>query len=169
MRNSWLFLVPLVGLMACGVDSSAELSGDEAASQSEELRKWDPCATVRCAAGTHCVAKGRRAYCVPDEQACTQDSDCRLFDNYCDGCACQALGLNEPEPVCKGTYVQCFAQPCMGKVAVCRSGTCQVESSTVSGGEKCGSVTCPTGQVCCNSSCGICTPPDGFCIQIACL
>jgi hypothetical protein len=37
------------------------------------------------------------------------------------------------------------------------------------GGERCGDTTCSTGMVCCNSSCGICTPPDGACIQIACL
>jgi hypothetical protein len=37
------------------------------------------------------------------------------------------------------------------------------------GGERCGDTTCGAGQVCCNSSCGICTPPDGACIQIACL
>jgi hypothetical protein len=37
-----------------------------------------------------------------------------------------------------------------------------------SAGEPCGSTTCGTGEVCCNASCGICTPPDGVCIQIAC-
>ncbi|KAL7559231.1 hypothetical protein ACA910_013120 [Epithemia clementina (nom. ined.)] len=31
------------------------------------------------------------------------------------------------------------------------------------------SVVCPVGQVCCNSSCGICTPPGGLCIQLACI
>lgn len=38
-----------------------------------------------------------------------------------------------------------------------------------SGGEACGDTTCGDGLVCCNSSCGICTPPGGACIQIACL
>ncbi len=33
----------------------------------------------------------------------------------------------------------------------------------------CGSKTCRNGQVCCNSSCGICTDPGDFCIQLACL
>ncbi len=33
---------------------------------------------------------------------------------------------------------------------------------------QCGSITCPTGQVCCNSSCGICTPPGDVCIQMVC-
>ena len=32
----------------------------------------------------------------------------------------------------------------------------------------CGGVTCPAGQLCCNASCGICAPPGGVCIQIAC-
>ena len=35
-------------------------------------------------------------------------------------------------------------------------------------GESCGPNTCETGEVCCNASCGICTPPDGACIQVAC-
>jgi len=35
-------------------------------------------------------------------------------------------------------------------------------------GAPCGSVTCPTGQVCCNASCGICTAPGGACIQVVC-
>ncbi len=35
-------------------------------------------------------------------------------------------------------------------------------------GETCGATTCPVGQTCCNASCGICTPPGGACIQIAC-
>ncbi len=34
--------------------------------------------------------------------------------------------------------------------------------------EPCGAGYCPAGEVCCNASCGICTPPDGVCIQIAC-
>lgn len=34
--------------------------------------------------------------------------------------------------------------------------------------EQCGTVVCPPGLVCCNASCGICTEPGGFCIQIAC-
>lgn len=35
-------------------------------------------------------------------------------------------------------------------------------------GEPCGSVVCGEGQVCCNASCSICTPPDGACIQRVC-
>lgn len=32
----------------------------------------------------------------------------------------------------------------------------------------CGAATCPEGQICCNPSCGICTPPDGMCTQQFC-
>jgi len=35
-------------------------------------------------------------------------------------------------------------------------------------GEACGPVECGSGEVCCNSSCGICTAPDGFCTQQIC-
>lgn len=34
--------------------------------------------------------------------------------------------------------------------------------------EVCGDVRCASGEVCCNASCGICTEPGGFCIQLAC-
>lgn len=36
-------------------------------------------------------------------------------------------------------------------------------------GVTCGTVTCPTGQYCCNASCSMCAPPGVACIQIACL
>jgi hypothetical protein len=36
------------------------------------------------------------------------------------------------------------------------------------GGERCGATVCSAGKVCCNASCGICTPPGGVCTQQAC-
>jgi hypothetical protein len=35
-------------------------------------------------------------------------------------------------------------------------------------GEACGAVTCPQGTECCNSSCGVCVEPGGFCTQQVC-
>jgi hypothetical protein len=35
-------------------------------------------------------------------------------------------------------------------------------------GLRCGPNTCARGQICCNPSCGICTPPDGFCTEQLC-
>ncbi len=43
-----------------------------------------------------------------------------------------------------------------------------VPDSEPQAGERCGAKTCPVGQVCCNASCGICTPPDGMCTQQFC-
>lgn len=67
--------------------------------------------------------------CVPEAPSagnCTTDADCRTFSNYCDGCSCNALGVTDPNPVCKGTTVSCFADPCMGKTATCVAGTCSL-------------------------------------------
>ncbi|HEX4338590.1 MAG TPA: hypothetical protein VH062_21945 [Polyangiaceae bacterium] len=36
-------------------------------------------------------------------------------------------------------------------------------------GPQCGSKVCPSGQVCCNASCGVCTPPGYACDAIACV
>jgi hypothetical protein len=36
-------------------------------------------------------------------------------------------------------------------------------------GPKCGSKVCPADQVCCNASCGVCTPPGFACDAIACV
>lgn len=160
-------LATAVFALSCGVSGADIGSGPATDTTEDELRKRDPCAVVRCMAGTHCVAKGRNASCVPDAAACTTDADCRLFDNYCDGCACQALPVGAPDPVCTGTQVQCFAQPCAGKTATCQAGTCVVSDGT--SGTPCGNSTCNNGDVCCNASCGICTPPGYYCTQQACL
>jgi hypothetical protein len=41
-------------------------------------------------------------------------------------------------------------------------------SGAADAGVTCGRATCASGQVCCNASCGICTPPDGMCAQLEC-
>lgn len=42
-------------------------------------------------------------------------------------------------------------------------------SATDGGSVSCGPTTCAAGEVCCNESCGVCTPPDGFCTDEVCL
>ncbi len=37
-----------------------------------------------------------------------------------------------------------------------------------SSGVTCGTAVCPSGQYCCNASCGMCAPMGAACIQIAC-
>lgn len=124
-----LFAIAVGVLLAgCGVGQEpVDGTTDQTATGSEELRKWDPCMAVRCAAGTHCVSKGQTAACVANAQTCKADADCRLFANYCDGCGCQALSSSNPDPFCSGTTVACFAYPCMNKTAVCQGGTCKLQ------------------------------------------
>ncbi|MBI2393942.1 MAG: hypothetical protein HYV09_30510 [Deltaproteobacteria bacterium] len=97
-----LFLVSTLAFAGCAVQTESPEEGPTASTE-EAARRADPCAVVRCAAGTHCVAKGKTAECVADKT-----------------------------------------------------------------GVACGSTTCAPGDVCCNASCGICTPPGGMCIQLAC-
>jgi len=66
---------------------------------------------------------------------CTQDSDCELFAFYCTGCDCLVLAPGEAEPTCSGPGVQCFADACLNRVAVCDQGSCQVKENN-----------CPVGQ-----------------------
>ncbi len=129
----------------------------------------DPCAAVRCAVGTHCVASGGAARCERTPGACRADADCNLYDNYCGGCACNPLGYNQRPVTCERP-VMCVRQPCGGLVARCdtSTGRCQAAPAPTAG-PSCGRNTCAVGQVCCNASCGICTPPDGACIQLACV
>jgi hypothetical protein len=72
-------------------------------------------------------------HCVPDEPpgSCAGDADCRLFSDYCTGCDCRALSNIDPDPVCPGPGVQCFADPCQGKTAQCANGQCVVTGQCV--------------------------------------
>jgi hypothetical protein len=85
----------------------------------------NPCAVMRCAAGTTCTpdANGTTAQCVRNPGGCMQDSDCVLYDNYCGGCACDALGYNQ-KPVTCANPVQCLRQPCGGVTVTCQAGSC---------------------------------------------
>ncbi len=51
-------------------------------------------------------------------------------------------------------------------------GNSNVGGATAGGGSgsgiSCGASVCPTGQYCCNASCGVCAPMGAACIQIAC-
>jgi hypothetical protein len=45
---------------------------------------------------------------------------------------------------------------------------CRCVPSGGNTGEPCGGGTCAAGDVCCNASCGICTPPGGMCTMQVC-
>ena len=101
------------------------------------------CGTKLCAAGQYCC-NASCSMCAPmgaaciqiacdpvatggsSSQSCTLDSDCRLFDSYCGGCSCLALGKTAADPTCAGNTVNCIAAPCMNKTARCTSGQCGI-------------------------------------------
>ncbi len=123
------------------------------------------CATVRCTADTTCVADAAGVRCEPNPGTCATDADCTLSDNYCGGCACDALGRNQ-RPVTCTNPVACFRQPCGGMTARCDTTTrrCRAVTATPTG-PRCGTTTCAAGMVCCNPLRNICTAPGMFCIQ----
>jgi hypothetical protein len=84
------------------------------------------------------------------------------------------LGLCEPGYVWDASPDVCgckLENPCIA--TLCGPGTtCQVIDGNAyclsDGTQQCGKNTCGEGTSCCNASCGICTQPGFFCIQIAC-
>jgi hypothetical protein len=56
--------------------------------------------------------------------ACSDDNDCRTFENTCGTCSCKSLGKAEPDPVCSKEPVSCLAPSCTDSVAVCRDNRC---------------------------------------------
>jgi hypothetical protein len=99
------------------------------------------------------------------------------------GFPCPGLGecVDDPSDDCDpknggadcGGICKCTAGP----TVLCEAGkpwnddphVCSCAAPAGGGGPACGKVTCGKDQVCCNSSCGICTEKGGACIQIACL
>jgi hypothetical protein len=57
---------------------------------------------------------------------CRTDVDCRTFSFTCTGCDCLALSLGDPDPKCPAPAVQCFADPCLNRAAVCEAGRCTI-------------------------------------------
>jgi hypothetical protein len=73
------------------------------------------------------------------------------------------------------------SDPCLVDPTVCAPSTGGAEcggscgpigttgSDALDQGEACGHTHCQPDEVCCNDSCGICTPPGGLCPMIACV
>jgi hypothetical protein len=94
---------------------------------------------------------------------CGTDADCRTFADYCEGCNCRALPVCAKDPVCKGTPVSCFANPCLNQKAVCKAGRCELASAGICPLAECGpplglpNRICPDGK----STAG----PTGRCLR----
>jgi hypothetical protein len=144
------------------------------------------CGNNTCAKGEVCCNESCGICTEPDgfctEQLC-DDSDPgdKKYGPVCGGIAgfgCPGAGdcVDDPRDDCDpqnggadcGGVCEC--PPDAGATALCDFDS-SPEVCGFSGGDgaPCGNATCPKDQVCCNASCGICTPPDGACIQIACL
>jgi eight-cysteine-cluster-containing protein len=133
-------------------------------------------AGIPCPEGQICKLDGdfpdAGGHCIGANFECVTDKDC--FHTGCSGqiCANQDI-ITTCEFKCE---YGCYANAGCG----CVGGKCQFARDQALGqciaacnqpaptGEPCGSVTCGAGLVCCNASCGICTEPGGFCIQIVC-
>ena len=149
-------LVVACSATGCAVEIDVGVGGAGA-----ELRRFcGGIAGFPCPEGFVCV-DDRRDDCDPDEG----------------GADCGGVCRREPRGACHRDrdriYVSRDPDVCATVRFVCEVGQqaffdhcgCGCEPAPL---EQCGTVTCGPGLVCCNASCGICTPPDGFCIQIAC-
>ena len=72
--------------------------------------------------------------------------------------------------VCAAVFAACGAHYTLGSQPLSSgdSGAVDAGGGDAGGPVRCGSATCATGMVCCNPSCGICTPPGGGCTKQYC-
>jgi hypothetical protein len=150
-----------------GDDGDDPADGDEG----DTDPSTDPCATVRCPDGTHCEVQEMQCITTPCEliTACVPDEGD-------DEVTCASVLCRE------GTFCvetdegpQCLEpddNPC-NDYGCPPDSVCELEDGEplcvpVTSGIECGSVVCGDGEVCCNTSCGICAPPDSSCVQIVC-
>lgn len=136
--------LPALFALACAANAGPGTEDETVGASGETLAPPKACPAIAIL----CI-EGYRAkqlpncdqICVPDKGwECSTDEDCGAI--YCITTPC-------PQPECRGH--QCV----MGK-------------SHPTPGEQCGDSVCGAGMYCCNSSCGICAPDGGYCIQMAC-
>jgi hypothetical protein len=100
----------------------------------------NPCGPSRCNIGEYCCNEScglcapRGGICLQREcgpatvplAECADDSGCRTFSSYCDGCLCLPGAVLDPEPSCKATMVACILDPCHHQHAACVEGVCTI-------------------------------------------
>ena len=114
------------GAMSCG--GGDETPADEggpslgARGRNQDLPPGCHAECPPCPPGQVCPAIACKIVCAPGH--CAADSDCRLESNYCRGCNCEALTQGETGTTCRpDDIVNCFADPCLNKVAACDQAT----------------------------------------------
>lgn len=99
-----------------------------------------PCGPSRCQVGQFCCNEScglcapRGGICLQRQcgptaviQAeCTDDSACRAFSSYCDGCQCLPGSTLDPDPSCHATMVACILDPCHHQHPACVDGACTI-------------------------------------------
>lgn len=121
---------------------------------------------------------GIAGFPCPGNGQCVDDPSDDCDPNH-GGADCGGLCLCSPVGKCSaGSHWDAAPEvcACVSDTSACAAVLCPVGTlclvddgqARCVGGEACGKTTCGPGTECCNSSCGICTPPDGACIQIAC-
>lgn len=127
MRHRWSFAVLL--LVGCGTTQSTPDAAADAALESGANDSGADATRADGGASDGGVLDATASDGGFDAGACSGAQDCRLHSSYCSTAPCQCFPLRatEPDPKCEGTPITCFADPCMGKVATCSSGTCGVQ------------------------------------------
>lgn len=112
-------------------------------------KRKNPCARIRCAAGTVCCPKCG-GLCLPPEAPCSRE--------WCTPRPCNQATCQPGEYCCSERCSICAP---LG--ATCRDDVCLPEP-----GVQCGDTVCGPGEFCCNPNCGQCAPIDGACTNHYC-
>ncbi|MBN9166436.1 MAG: hypothetical protein BGO98_07305 [Myxococcales bacterium 68-20] len=151
--------------------SSSPASADEAASSASDAEQaavsaGEPLSgSTYASASTSSTDEPRDPNADPcDGTQCPEDQFCDLQSVRCVRAPCPAV------PTCISGMNPCAATSCIyGSRCESHDGQAAcVPMTAEGGGTPCGRSSCEPGMVCCNASCGICTPPDGACTQQAC-
>lgn len=127
-------------------------------------------AALECPGGQTCVDDPSDA-CDPDQG----DADCIgmcIGNGVGNGNGNGNGGVGQCGDPSTKTYVSTDLEQCAAIRFLCDGGTepffndCGCGCEEVE--EACGDGFCDVGDVCCNDSCGICTPPGGVCTQQVC-
>jgi hypothetical protein len=135
---------------------------------------------LSCEPGFHCELV--EVTCIqapcPPQPECVASPQCGGFAGF----TCEGEGecVDTPDDGCDpenggadcGGYCVCTVGPLIDCAPDHRFDPSPAVCACVKGdapeGEACGDTVCAADEVCCNASCGICTPPDGACTQQIC-
>jgi hypothetical protein len=161
-KSKMVAFAPLIALFTTATLTLANPVSITSIDAPLETVRLTPCATVRCAAGYTCQAIGNRARCVPNKPEGRRQCGASI-------CATGLTCCNASCGICTPPGVMCTQQVCDKPEPIPEPKPVPTEPAPGKGlGPKCGGGRCDAGNVCCNDSCGICTPPGGACIQLFC-